>query len=65
MKYDLEIVVPVFHEERNIVETLESIIQKIKLNFRILVVYDYPEDPTLNEIKKNINDDKIVLIQNK
>ena len=65
MKYDLEIVVPVFHEERNIVETLESIIQKIKLNFRILVIYDYPEDPTLNEIKKNINDDKIVLIQNK
>ena len=65
MKYDLEIVIPVFHEERNIVETLENIIKKIKLNFRILVIYDYPEDPTINEIKKNFNESKIVLIQNK
>ncbi len=65
MKYDLEIVVPVFHEERNIVETLKNIIEKIKLNFRILVIYDYTEDPTIDEIKKNFNDSKIILVQNK
>ena len=65
MKYDLEIVIPVFHEERNIVETLENILEKIKLNFRILVIYDFLEDPTINEIKKNFNDNKIILVQNK
>ena len=65
MRYDLEIVIPVFHEERNIVETLENILEKIKLNFRILVIYDFLEDPTINEIKKNFNDNKIILVQNK
>ena len=40
MKYDLDIVIPVFHEERNIVETLSNILKKVDLNFRLLIVYD-------------------------
>ncbi len=56
MKYDLDIVIPVYFEERNIAETLENILKRIKINFRIIIVYDYLEDPTVNEIKNNFND---------
>ena len=65
MKYDLEIVIPVFHEEGNIYETLEKILEKVKLNYRIIVVYDYSEDPTVKIIKDNFSIDKIFLLKNK
>ena len=64
MKYDLEIVIPVFHEEGNIYETLEKILEKVKLNYRIIVVYDYSEDPTVKIIKDNFSIDKIFLLKN-
>ena len=65
MTYDLEIVIPVFNEEHNIVETLNNILNKIDLNFRILVIYDFEEDPTVETVKQNINDSKVLLIKNK
>ena len=65
MTYDLEIVTPVFNEEHNIVETLNNILNKIDLNFRILVIYDFEEDPTVETVKQNINDSKVLLIKNK
>ena len=64
MQYDLEIVVPVFHEEGNILKTLKKILEKVKLNYRIIVVYDYSEDPTLKVIKDNFLDKKIFLLKN-
>ena len=65
MKYDLEIIIPIFHEEGNIYETLEKILAKVKLNYRIIVVYDYSEDPTVKIIKDNFSIDKIFLLKNK
>jgi dolichol-phosphate mannosyltransferase len=65
MKYDLDIVIPVFHEERNIVETLSNILKKVDLNFRLLIVYDSTEDPTVNEVKNNFKDERILLVENK
>lgn len=65
MKYDLDIVIPVFYEERNIVETLSNIIKKVHLNFRLLIVYDKTEDPTVNEVENNFSDERIFLVQNK
>ena len=59
MQYDLEIVIPVFHEEGNILKTLNNILEKVKLNYRIIVVYDYTEDPTLKVIKDNFQTEKI------
>ena len=44
MQFDLEIVIPVFHEEGNILKTLKKILEKVKLNYRIIVVYDYSEE---------------------
>lgn len=43
----LTIVVPVYHEEGSIERTLSEIAEKVTLPHRLLVVYDYPEDPTV------------------
>ena len=65
MQFDLEIVIPVFHEEGNILKTLKKILEKVKLNYRIIVVYDYSEDPTIKVIKDNFSEKKIFLLKNK
>ena len=57
MKYDLDILVPVFREEGNISKTLEEIFKVLKLNYRILIIYDYDEDPTLEVITKKFKND--------
>lgn len=43
----LTIVVPVFHEQETIARTLAEVAAKISIPHRLLVVYDYPEDPTV------------------
>ncbi len=43
----LTIVVPVFQEEATISRTLAEVAEKITIPHRLLVVYDYPEDPTV------------------
>ena len=65
MKNEIDIIVPVFNEEGNILKTLEEIIKKVKINNRILIVYDFDEDPTINVVKKNFSSPKIKLIKNK
>ena len=64
MLYDLEIVIPVLNEKDNISKTLSTILETIKLNFRIIIVYDYDEDLTLDVIKKNFKTEKIYIIKN-
>jgi hypothetical protein len=41
------VIVPVYHEQSTIARTLEEIHAKVPLPMRILVVYDYAEDPTV------------------
>ena len=41
MKYDLDIIVPVFREEGNISKTIEEIFKIPEINFRVIVVYDF------------------------
>ena len=65
MNYDLDIIIPVFREEGNILKTLEEILKNVKINFRILVIYDFEEDPTLTIIKKNFKKNEIICIKNK
>ena len=65
MKYDLDILVPVFREEGNISKTLEEIFKVLKINYRILIVYDYDEDPTLEVITKKFKNDRIICLKNK
>ena len=52
-KNELDILIPVFNESETIVKTLKNISSVILCNYRILVCYDYDEDPTLTIVKKN------------
>ena len=65
MKNEIDIIVPVFREEGNILITLEEIIKKVGINFRILIVYDFDEDPTIKVVKENFSNQNIKLIKNK
>jgi len=64
-KKQLDILIPVFNEKETIVKTLKNILSTVKCDFRILICYDYEEDPTLKIIKKIFsNNPKIVFIKN-
>ena len=65
MKYDLDIIVPVFREEGNISKTIEEIFKIPDINFRLLVVYDFDEDPTIQVIKNNFDKSQIICLKNK
>ncbi len=65
MKYDLDIIVPVFREEGNISKTLQEISKISEINYRILVIYDFDEDPTLNEINQRFNKSEVICLKNK
>jgi len=64
-KNELDIIIPVFNEDEIIINTIKNILFVVKLDFRILICYDYDEDPTLKIIKKNFpNEARIVFIKN-
>ena len=65
MKYDLDIIIPVFREEGNISKTIEEIFKISEINFRLLVVYDFDEDPTIQVIKNNFDKSQIICLKNK
>ena len=61
----LDIIIPVYNEDENIIQLLKSLEKEIKYNFRILICYDSEEDKTLKYFKeKNIIKKEIVLIKN-
>jgi len=47
----LVVVVPVFHEEDTIARTLAEVRAKVAIPHRLLVVYDYEEDPTVPVVR--------------
>ena len=61
---ELDILIPVFNEDEIIVKTIENILSTVKCNFRILICYDYDEDPTIKIINENFNSNKIFFIKN-
>lgn len=65
MKIELDIIIPVYEEQDNILKTLLGLKNKLNLNYRILIVYDYELDPTLKIINLNFTDKNILLLKNK
>ena len=65
MKYDLDIIIPVFREEGNISKTIKEIFKIPEINFRVMVVYDFDEDPTIQVIKNHFDKSQIVCLKNK
>ena len=61
----LDIIIPVYNEDENIVRLLELLEKEINCNFRILICYDSESDKTLKYLKnKNIIRNKITFIKN-
>ena len=52
MVFSIDIILPVYNEEENILETIQGIKNNVKNSHRILIIYDYNEDPTINIVKK-------------
>ena len=49
----LDIIIPVYNEDKNIVQLLRKLEKEINCNFRILICYDNDNDTTLKHIKAN------------
>ncbi len=63
--YKLDIVIPVYNEGENILETLRGLKKNVHTPFRVLICYDFDEDNTLPVIK-NVNNlgMEIVFVKN-
>ena len=61
----LDILIPVFNEDETIVKTIENIFSTVKYDYKIIICYDYDEDPTLKIIKESFpHNSKIVFVKN-
>ena len=61
----LDILIPVFNEDETIVKTIENIFSAVKYDYKIIICYDYDEDPTLKIIKERFpHNSKIVFVKN-
>ena len=65
MAYDLDIIIPVYNEQDNILKTLSEINKLLNINYRIIVVYDYDNDPTIKVVNDNFSKKEIIIIKNK
>ena len=59
-KDQLDILIPVFNENETIIKTLKNILANVKCKYKILICYDYDEDPTLKIIKENFPNNPII-----
>ena len=61
----LDIIIPVYNEDENIVRLLKTLEDEIVCNFRVLICYDSESDKTLKYVKNtNIINKEILLIKN-
>ena len=61
----LDIVIPVYNEDENIIRLIKKLEEEIVCNFRILICYDRESDKTLEHLKnKNIIKKEILFIKN-
>ena len=61
----LDIVIPVYNEDENIIRLLKALEKDVSFNFRVLICYDNKSDKTLSHLKGNkIINSEILLIKN-
>ena len=61
----LDIIIPVYNENENIIKLLKLLEDEINCSFRILICYDDESDKTLKYLKNtNIIKKEIVLVKN-
>ena len=49
----LDIIIPVYNEDENIIKLIKKMENEIVSNFRVLICYDSESDKTLNHLKNN------------
>ena len=55
--YKIDIIIPVYNEKENFTNCYNLIKNKIQSDWRVLVVYDFPEDTTLEAVRTVSKDD--------
>ena len=61
----LDIIIPVYNEDENIIRLLKALENEILCNFRVLICYDSDNDKTLKIIKNNrVIDKELLFIKN-
>ena len=61
----LDIIIPVYNEDENIVRILKALEDEVVCNFRVLICYDNDSDKTLKYFKnRNVINKEILLIRN-
>jgi len=61
----LDIIIPVYNEDENIVRLLKALEDEVVCNFRVLLCYDSESDKTLKYVKKSsVINKEILLIRN-
>ena len=61
----LDIIIPVYNEDENIIQLLKTLENEMICNFRVLICYDSESDRTLKYVKnKTIINKEILLIRN-
>ena len=61
----LDIIIPVYNEDENIVLLLKALEKEVACNFRVLICYDSESDKTLKYLEdKNIINKEILLMKN-
>ena len=61
----LDIIIPVYNEDENIVRLLKALEEEVVCNFRVLICYDSESDKTLKYVKNsNVINKEILLIKN-
>ena len=63
--FKLDIIIPVYDEDENIIKLLKDLEKNVNFNFRVLICYDKESDKTLAHLKTSkVISDKILLIKN-
>jgi len=69
MQYaSFNIIIPVYNEGPSIIDTIKLIGKAVKSSYKIIIIYDFPEDSTIPMVKNYIEQNQAVpinLIQNK
>ena len=66
IKKKLDIIIPVYQEDENILSTLNNILKLNTFSYNIIICYDYDDDPTIKVIKNHMgNQNFIFFIKNK
>ena len=61
----LDIIIPIYNEDENIVRLLKALEDEVVCNFRVLLCYDSESDKTLKYVKKSsVINKEILLIRN-